>query len=99
MLERPQLQRVLTHTPSACVTASSTGEVVELFDGGWLPLGAGPPQVRVIIARHAAPPSGKKITVGKRIEEWVYELFITTLPAEGFLVEDAPSLVSWAWCL
>jgi hypothetical protein len=29
--------------------------------------------------------------------EWVYELFITTLPVDGFLVEDAPSLVSWTW--
>ena len=26
--------------------------------------------------------------MGKRVGEWVYELFITTLPAEGFLVED-----------
>lgn len=31
MLERPQLQRVLTHPPSARVTALNTGEVVELF--------------------------------------------------------------------
>jgi hypothetical protein len=31
----------------------------------------------------------KKITVGKRVGEWVYELFLTTLPVEGFLVEDA----------
>jgi hypothetical protein len=38
MLERPQLQHVLTHSPSACVTALNTGEVVELFDGGWLHL-------------------------------------------------------------
>ena len=26
--------------------------------------------------------------MGKRIGEWVYEIFITTLPIEGFLVED-----------
>ena len=92
MLERPQIQRVLTHPPNAHVTAPTTGEVVELFDGGWLPLDEGLSQVRVIVARHAAPPSGKKITVGKRIGEWVYELFITTLPVEGFLVEDALDL-------
>ena len=89
MLERPQLQRVLTHPPSARVTALNTGEVVALFDGGWLPLDEGLPQVRVIVARHAAPPPGKKVTVGKRVGEWVYELFITTLPVDGFLVEDA----------
>jgi hypothetical protein len=92
MLERPQIQRVLAHPPSACVTALNTGEIVELFDGGWLDLDEGLPQVRVIVARHAAPPPGKKITVGKRVGDWVYELFITTLPVEGFLVEDALDL-------
>ena len=30
----------------------------------------------------------KSVTVGKRVGEWVYELFITTLDADGFLVED-----------
>jgi hypothetical protein len=30
--------------------------------------------------------------VGKRIGEWVYEIFITTLPTEGFLVEDVLDL-------
>jgi hypothetical protein len=91
MLEHPQLQRVLAHPPSARVTALHTGAVVELFDGGWLPLGLdeGSPKVRVIVTRHAAPPPGKKVTVGKQVGEWVYELFMTTLPVEGFLVEDA----------
>jgi hypothetical protein len=92
MLERPQLQRVLAHPPSARVTALNTGVVVELFDGGWLPLDEGLPQVRVIVARHAAPPPGRKVRVGKRVGEWVYELFITTLPVDGFLVEDVLDL-------
>jgi hypothetical protein len=30
--------------------------------------------------------------VGKRVGDWVYELFITTLEAEGFLVEDVLDL-------
>src|SRR5215472_9654969 len=92
MLERPELQRVLTHPPSARVTALNTGQVVELFDGGWLALDEGFPQVRVIVARHAAPPPGKKVRVGKRVGEWVYELFITTLPVDSFLVEDVLDL-------
>lgn len=70
------------------MTRLNTGEVVELFDGGWLPLGEGLPRVRVIVARHAAPPPGKSVTVGKRIDEWVYELFLTDLDADGFLAED-----------
>jgi hypothetical protein len=32
------------------------------------------------------------MTVGKRVGEWVYELFITTLPIDGFLVEDVLDL-------
>jgi hypothetical protein len=66
--------------------------VVELFEGGWLELGAGLPQARVIVARHPAPAADKKVTVGKRIGEWVYELFITTVDANGFLVEDVLDL-------
>jgi hypothetical protein len=37
-LEHPQIQRVLAHPPTACVTGMNTGVVVELFDGGWLEL-------------------------------------------------------------
>jgi hypothetical protein len=83
---------VLAHPPTASVTRLNTGEVVELFEGGWLELGEGLPPARVIVARHPAPPAGKKVTVGKRVDEWVYELFITTLGADGFLVEDVLDL-------
>ena len=50
------------------------------------------PHVRVIVARHRAPEPGKPVRVGKRINEWVYELFITTLPTDGFLAEDIVDL-------
>src|SRR5712692_7057879 len=85
-------QRVLAHPPTASVTRMNTGEVVELFEGGWLQLGEGLPQVRVIVARHPAPPPGKDVKVGKRVGEWVYELFVSTLGADGFLVEDVLDL-------
>ncbi len=48
--------------------------------------------MRGMVARHPAPPPGKNIPVGKRVGEWVYELFITTLPTDGFLVEDVLDL-------
>jgi hypothetical protein len=32
-----------------------------------------------IVARHPAPAPGQDIPVGKRVGEWVYELFLTTL--------------------
>ncbi len=95
LLEHPQIQRVLAHPPTASVTRRNTGELVELFEGGWLELGEGLPHVRVIVARHPAPAPGKDIPVGKRVGsggEWVYELFLTTLAADGFLVEDVLDL-------
>jgi hypothetical protein len=92
LLKHPQLQRALAHPPTACVTRTNTGEVVELFEGGWLALGEGLPQARVIVVRHRAPAKGKPVRVGKRIDEWVYELFITTLPIDGFLVEEVLDL-------
>jgi hypothetical protein len=92
ILEHPQIQRVLAHPPTASVTRMNTGEVVELFEGGWLPLGEDLPRVRVIVARHRAPAAGKPITVGKRVGEWVYELFMTTLDTDSFLVEDVLDL-------
>lgn len=83
---------MLVHPLTAKVTRVNSEEVVELFDGGRLPLDEGLSQTRVIIARHCTPAPGKKISVGKRIGKWVYELFITTLPSEGFLVEDVLDL-------
>ncbi len=92
ILKHPQIQRVLAHPPTASVMSRSSSEVVELFEGGWLPLDEGLPHVRVIVARHRAPAPGKPVAVGKRIDEWVYELFITTLGADRFLVEDVLDL-------
>ncbi len=91
LLAHPQIQQVLTHPPTVRVTSMNTGEVVELFDGGWLELEEGLPQARVIVARHPTP-ADKPVRVGKRVDEWVYELFITTLAADGFLVEDVLDL-------
>lgn len=91
-LEHPQIQRVLQSPPTTNVTSVSTSMVVELFEGGWLPLGENLPQARILVARHRAPPAGKPVTVGKHVGEWVYELFITTLPADRFLVEDVLDL-------
>jgi hypothetical protein len=92
ILEHPQIQGVFAHPPTARVTRVNSDEEVELFDGGWLPLDEGLAQTRIIVARHRVPTSGKKVSVGKCVGEWVYELFITNLPTEGFLVEDVLDL-------
>ena len=92
VLAHPQIQGVLAHPPTACVTRVNSDEVVELLDGGWLQLDEGLSQTRIIVARHRAPAPGKRVSVGKCIGEWVYEVFITTLPIDGFLVEDVLDL-------
>jgi hypothetical protein len=43
-------------------------------------------------SRHRAPAAGKPVPVGKRVGEWVYELFMTTLDTDRFLVEDVLDL-------
>jgi len=93
LLMHPQMRAVSWRDrPTASVTESLTGVIVDLFEGGWLELAAGLPHARVIVARHPAPPADKKVRVGKRVGEWVYELFITTVDADGFLVEDVLDL-------
>ena len=92
LLEHPQIQRVLAHVPTASMARRNSGVVVEVFEGGWLQVGEDMSRVRVIVVRHPAPPPEKNIPVGKRVGEWVYELFITTLDADGFLVEDVLDL-------
>jgi hypothetical protein len=92
LLERPQIRLVLAHPPTASVTRKNSGQLVELFDGGWLEPCRDLSCVRVMVVRHPAPPPGKHIAVGKWVGEWIYELFITTLDADGFLVEDVLDL-------
>jgi hypothetical protein len=92
ILEHPQIQGVFAHPPAARVTRVNSDEEVELFDGGWLPFDEGLAPTRIIVARHRIPTSGKKVSVGKCVGEWVYELFIPNLPTEGFLVEDVLDL-------
>ena len=65
VLEHPQIQGVLAHSPTARVTRVNSDEEVELFDGGWLQLDAALPQTRIIVARHRAPTTGKRVSVGK----------------------------------
>ena len=83
---------MLAHAPTASMTRINSGVVVELFEGGWVELGEGLSPVRVMVARHPAPAAGQEIPVGKRVGEWVYELYVTTLGSDNFLVEDVLDL-------
>jgi len=65
LLEHPQIQRVLAHAPTASMARMNSGVVVELFEGGWLERGEDLSPVRVIVARHPAPPKGEEHSCGQ----------------------------------
>ncbi len=92
ILDHPHIQRVLAHPPTAQVIRINSNVTVGLFDGGWLPLEKEGAPIRVLIVRHPAPGPGQSVTVGKCLGEWVYDVFLTTLPNDGFLVEDVLDL-------
>ncbi len=92
ILEHPQIQCALALPATASVSRVNSDEVVELFDGGWLQLDESLPPTRLIVTRHRAPAPGNPVTVGKCVGEWVYELFITRLSSDGFLVEEVLDL-------
>jgi hypothetical protein len=91
LLQHPQIQQVLEHPPAFVMTLADSGIVYDLFDGGWLWLEEGL-RCRVVIARRAAPPAPQTVTVGKRVGDMVYELFLTTTDDDAFLVQDIVDL-------
>ena len=46
----------------------------------------------MIVTLTLAPSPDSAVKVGKRLGEWIYELFLTTLDADGLLVEDVVDL-------
>ncbi len=56
----PRGSRVLAHAPTASMARMNSGVVVELFESGWLELGEDLSPVRVIVARHPAPPKRRR---------------------------------------
>ena len=70
----------------------NSGQVVELFDGGWPHLGEGLPRIGVIEAGiHPFRQGSQQWWVNVEVA-WVYELFMTTLDIDRFLVEDILAL-------
>ncbi len=92
LLNHPQIQQVLDQPPASVVTHTNSGVVYDLFDGGWLWIDEVLPRCRVIVARRAAPPAPQAVTVGKRVGDMVYELFMTTTEDDAFLAQDIVEL-------
>jgi hypothetical protein len=86
LLAHPQVQARLQQPPTTRVRRMEAASPVELFDVGELsawqaPLPDLPLRARLIVMRHAVPPPPTRVTVGKVQDGWVYELFLTTVPA------------------
>ncbi len=87
LLDHPKVRARLEHPCDASVQHPETQVRRELFDVGyitdWLePLPDLALTCRVIVARQSAPERAAAVTTGKLIGPYVYELFLTTAPAQ-----------------
>jgi len=90
LLDLAAVQAVLACPPAQVCTHPESGVLRSLYDCGSVPLAAGGPRVRLIVASHPAavtPPS-----IGKKRGGMVYELFVTRLTAPAFSAKDVLDL-------
>lgn len=88
LLEHQRVQARLLQPADLSVTHPETGVQRELFDVGFItdfqperPEAA--ISYRVLLARRVAPADPKEVSVGKLCDGWVYELFLTSQPAQS----------------
>ena len=87
LLEHPSVRARLAQPCDVTVQHPETQVRRELFDVGYIRDWLAPtPDLaltcRVIVARQAAPDRADKVSTGKRLGPFVYELFLTTAPAQ-----------------
>jgi len=97
LLDHPKVQARLQHPCDVILQHDETHVQREVFDVGsitnWLePLPDLPLTCRVIVTRHAAPVPVAHLTVGKLIGAHVYELFLTSAPAQRLRAADIVDL-------
>jgi hypothetical protein len=89
LLDHPAVRLALTRAPVAVVSAPESQISYEVFEAA-ICLDPGDLVVRVILTRR--PWRGERVPVGKHEGEWVYEVFVTSLPADGFCATDVLDL-------
>jgi hypothetical protein len=89
VLDHPAVRLALTRAPVAVVTAPESQISSEVFEAA-LCLDPGDLPGPVILTRR--PWRGERVPVGKHKGEWVYEGFVTSLPAAGFCATDVLDL-------
>src|SRR2546421_1367881 len=90
LLDLPVVQAVLACPPAQVCTHPESGALRSLYDCPEVPLGAGGPCARLIVASH--PATSTSVSIGKKRDGMVYELFITRLASPAFSAKDVLDL-------
>jgi len=90
LLDLAEVQAVLARPPALVCTHPESGALRALYDCPDIPLTAGGPRVRLIVASHASASTPQKI--GKKRDGLIYELFVTRLAAPAFSAKDVLDL-------
>ncbi len=90
LLDLAVVQAVLACPPAQVCTHPESGALRCLYDCPDVPLGAGGPRARLIVASH--PATSTSVSIGKKRDGMVYELFITRLARPAFSAKDVLDL-------
>ncbi len=90
LLDLASVQAVLARPPVEICTHPESGALRALDDCPDIPLTAGGPRVRLIVASH--PATSTSASIGKKRDGMVYELFVTRLAAPAFSAKDVVDL-------
>lgn len=90
LLDLEVVQQTLTRAPDQVSTHPESGMTRALYDCVSIPLTPAGPEVRLVVATHAATSSSP--TVGTERDEMIYELFVSTLPSPAFTASDVLDL-------
>jgi len=90
LLDLAEVQAVLARPPVEVCMHPESGAFRALYDCPNVPLAAGGPLVRLIVASH--PASSTPPSIGVQRDGMVYELFVTRLAAPAFSAKDVLDL-------
>lgn len=90
LLDLAVVQAVLACPPAQVCTHPESGAFRSLYDCPDVPLVAGGPCVRLIVASH--PAASTSPSIGKKRDDMVYELFVTRLAAPACSAKDVLDL-------
>jgi hypothetical protein len=90
LLDLAAVQAVLARPPVEICTHAESGAARALYDCPDIPLTAGGPRVRLIVASH--PATSTRTSIGKKRDGMVYELFVTRMATPAFSANDVLDL-------